>query len=71
MMESQIIVEGSDVMNSTAKGLFLDTNKKHQGFLYEMNKNKVLYAMVIPALIVLIMFAYIPFGGNLDGIYRF
>lgn len=34
-----------------------------KGFLYEIKKNRILYLMCVPALIVLIMFAYIPFAG--------
>ncbi|MFX3635747.1 MAG: ABC transporter permease [Candidatus Pristimantibacillus sp.] len=34
-----------------------------KGFLYEIKKNKILYLMCVPALIVLIMFCYIPFAG--------
>ncbi len=32
-------------------------------FLYEMNKNKVLYLMCLPGLLKLILFNYIPLGG--------
>ncbi len=34
-----------------------------KGFLYEIKKNRILYLMCVPALIVLIMFCYIPFAG--------
>ncbi|KOR90554.1 ABC transporter permease [Paenibacillus solani] len=34
-----------------------------KGFLHEIKKNRILYLMCVPALIVLIMFAYIPFAG--------
>ncbi|MEJ9218531.1 ABC transporter permease subunit [Paenibacillus glucanolyticus] len=34
-----------------------------KGFLYEIKKNRILYLMCVPALIVLIMFSYIPFAG--------
>ncbi|WP_254450141.1 ABC transporter permease [Cohnella herbarum] len=37
--------------------------KKSQGFLYEMNKHKILYLMCAPGLIVLILFCYVPFAG--------
>lgn len=33
------------------------------GFLYEMKKNRVLYLMCVPAIFLLIMFAYLPFAG--------
>ena len=33
-----------------------------KGFLYEI-KHRILYLMCVPALIVLIMFSYIPFAG--------
>ncbi len=38
-------------------------NSAGKGFLYEIRKNKILYLMCVPALIVLIMFSYIPFAG--------
>ena len=34
-----------------------------RSFLYEIKKNKILYLMCLPALIILIMFSYIPFAG--------
>ncbi|MFB4324898.1 ABC transporter permease subunit [Priestia sp. BR_2] len=34
-----------------------------KGFLYEIKKHRILYLMCVPALIVLIMFSYIPFAG--------
>lgn len=38
-------------------------NSAGKGFLYEIRKNKILYLMCVPALIVLVMFSYIPFAG--------
>ncbi|MWV47110.1 ABC transporter permease subunit [Paenibacillus sp. HJL G12] len=38
-------------------------NSVGKGFLYELKKNRILYLMCVPALIVLIMFSYIPFAG--------
>lgn len=40
----------------------INKNKK-DGFLYELKKNKILYLMSLPALLLLIMFCYIPFAG--------
>ncbi|WP_127593223.1 ABC transporter permease [Paenibacillus lautus] len=34
-----------------------------KGFVYEIKKHRILYLMCVPALIVLIMFSYIPFAG--------
>lgn len=51
---------------------------KKKGFLYEIKKHRILYLMSVPALIVLIMFSYVPFAGIwmaftdfnvVDGIY--
>ncbi len=38
-------------------------NSAGKGFLYEIKKNRILYLMCVPALIILIMFSYIPFAG--------
>ncbi|OZB95356.1 sugar ABC transporter permease [Paenibacillus sp. XY044] len=38
-------------------------NSVGKGFLYEIKKNRILYLMCVPALIILIMFSYIPFAG--------
>ncbi len=40
-----------------------DTRKHKKGFLKEMKENKILYAMCVPALLVLLLFCYIPFTG--------
>lgn len=37
--------------------------KKKNGFLNEMKENYILYLMCVPALIVLVLFCYIPFAG--------
>ncbi|MUG65693.1 ABC transporter permease [Paenibacillus campinasensis] len=34
-----------------------------KGFIYEIKKHRILYLMCVPALIVLMMFSYIPFAG--------
>lgn len=36
---------------------------KKNGFLYELKKNRVLYLMSLPALLILIAFCYVPFAG--------
>lgn len=50
-------------MNSTVKDLPAPTAKKPKGFLHEIARNKILYLMCVPGLIILIMFNYIPFAG--------
>jgi len=40
-----------------------DTPILKKGFIYEMKKHSLLYLMCIPALVLLVMFCYIPFGG--------
>ena len=41
----------------------IDNNKQKNGFIKEIKQNRVLYLMCLPALIVLILFSYIPFTG--------
>nr|WP_308741857.1 ABC transporter permease subunit [uncultured Anaerocolumna sp.] len=51
-------------MNLAAeKSLNGGRNRRKDGLLYELKKNRILYLMCVPALIVLILFCYIPFGG--------
>ncbi len=37
--------------------------KKKNGFFKEMKENRILYLMCVPALLVLLLFCYIPFAG--------
>ncbi|MBU5333737.1 ABC transporter permease subunit [Anaerocolumna aminovalerica] len=51
-------------MNLAAeKSLNGGRKRRKDGLLYELKKNRILYLMCVPALIVLILFCYIPFGG--------
>ncbi|WP_097014046.1 ABC transporter permease [Anaerocolumna aminovalerica] len=51
-------------MNLVAeKSLNGGRKRRKDGLLYELKKNRILYLMCVPALIVLILFCYIPFGG--------
>lgn len=38
-------------------------NLKKRGFVWEMKRNAALYIMCLPALVLLVMFCYIPMGG--------
>jgi len=46
-----------------SKGEMMLPKKKKNAFLKEMKENRILYLMCVPALIILVMFAYIPFAG--------
>ncbi|MEK4510548.1 ABC transporter permease [Paenibacillus sp. FSL K6-2524] len=50
-------------MSSVSKELSDLPPKYSKGFLYEMKKNIILYLMCVPALLILILFSYIPFSG--------
>lgn len=51
-------------MNLAAgKSLNRGRKRRKDGLLDELKKNRILYLMCVPALIVLILFCYIPFGG--------
>lgn len=46
-----------------SKGEMINPKKKKNAFLKEMKENRILYLMCVPALLVLILFCYIPFAG--------
>ena len=52
-------MEKSISTSYTAKGLKL----KKSGVLYELNRNKILFLMIAPAVIYFLVFAYVPMAG--------
>ncbi|MFC6334177.1 ABC transporter permease [Paenibacillus septentrionalis] len=51
-------------MNSTVDDTHMQELKPvKKGFLYEIKRHRILYLMTVPAIILLLMFSYIPFVG--------